>query len=236
MVRTINGMGKHAKKTAKNMENQMGHMPEFPDEGAPTAPDADRRVGKRYTTVLKIGRAIFGKKDQLCLVRNFSQGGLKIDLPHEPHPDDRVTIELRSDRVLHGTVRWAHDHASGIQLDDPLRSEDILDNKAPSPLLRRRPRAPRFHRNELARIDYQGAQFNGAVADISLQGVCIESRPVGRRGEHVVLHIGGLPPRSAIVRWVGGGRMGFSFERPWSFAELADWLDAHEQPGDGTPD
>lgn len=206
----------------------MGYASDFPEEEAPPPPEADRRSGARYVTVMKVGRAIIDGRDQLCLIRNFSSGGLKIDVPRTLHPDTPISIELRSDRVLHGTVRWSREHDAGIQVDGEVPAEHLLDNKPPSALLRVRPRPPRFQRWAAVQIMYEGEEIHGTLVDISLQGACIEMSSIGRKDERIVLSIDGLPPRSAFIRWADHGRMGFHFERPWPFLELAIWLEEHD--------
>jgi len=206
----------------------MGYASDFPEEETPQSPETDRRTGARYVTVMKVGRAIIGERDQLCLIRNFSAGGLKIDVPQELKPDTPITIELRSDRIMHGTVRWARERDAGIQIDGEVPAEHLLDNKPPSTLLRIRPRPPRFQRWAAVQIMHEGEEIHSTLIDISLQGACIETAPIGRKDERVVLTIAGLPPRSAFVRWADHGRMGFHFERPWPFVDLASWLEAHD--------
>lgn len=209
----------------------MGYMDKFtpePEDGLSAQPVQERRSGERYVTVLKVGRAIVGDRDQLCLVRNFSSAGMKIHMPHDAAPDERVTIELRSDRVIHGTVRWSHEHSNGVEFDTPVRVEDILDKRPPSSVLRYRPRSPRFHRQSPARIEHESGVAEGTLTDISLQGACVELKETARMGDHVVFHIPGLPARAAQVRWVRGKSIGVHFERCWSFNELAAWLDEHD--------
>lgn len=214
----------------------MGYASDFPEEETPRPPEADRRTGARYVTVMKVGRAIIGERDQLCLIRNFSTGGLKIDVPRELETNTPITIELRSDRVMHGTVRWAREHDAGIQIEGEVPAEHLLDNKPPSALLRIRPRAPRFQRWAPVQIMYEGEEVYGTLVDISLQGACIETHPVGRKDDRVVLTIAGLPPRSAFIRWADHGRMGFHFERPWPFIDLANWLEDHATGPDQAAD
>jgi PilZ domain len=209
-------------------DRTMTYIGKIIPEGNGTEPAQDRRGGARYVTVLKVGRAIVGNRDKLCLVRNCSTDGMKIDLPGDVKPDERVTIELRSDRIIHGTVRWSQDHSSGIEFDEPVKVEDILDKLPAHSVLRHRARLPRFARRERIDLEHESGTAPGVLTDISLHGLCIEGGPACRPGDRVVVHIPDLPPRSATVRWVSGGRMGLHFERPWPFNELALWIDSHD--------
>lgn len=207
----------------------MGYIETFPFGDGPFDQTGceDRRSGERYVSVLKICRAIIGDHDQLCMVRNISSKGMKIELPGHAAPGDRVTIELRSDRILHGTIRWWQTHACGIELDDQVNLDEMLDNKPPSSLLRCRPRSPRFVRSAALSIEHSGGKNEGMVYDISLQGICAEIPFSGRIGDRVVATVEGLPARSALVRWIRDKRLGLHFERSWPFTELALWLDSY---------
>jgi hypothetical protein len=109
--------------------------------------EEDRRHGsERYVTVLKVGRAVVDGQDQLCLVRNMSREGAKLDIYHEVQKDQKITIELRSDRVVTGTVRWVGDHAAGIEFDDPVDVSDMLQARPQRSVLRKLPRSPAFSR------------------------------------------------------------------------------------------
>ena len=214
----------------------MNYAADFPEKETPHTPETDRRTRVNQMTVMKVGRAIIGERDQLCLIRNFSDGGLRLDAPGQLEANTPITIELRSDRVMHGTVRWAHNRDAGVQIDGEIPTEHLLDNKPPSALLRVRPRRPRFQRWAAVQIMLENGESRGTLIDISLQGACIEMAPLGRKDDRVVLSIDGLPPRSAFIRWAEHGRMGFHFERPWPFAELANWLEERDAgPEHDTP-
>lgn len=214
----------------------MDYASDFPEEETPHTPETDRRKRINQVTVMKVGRAIIGERDQLCLIRNFSDGGLKLDAPSQLKADTPITIELRSDRVMHGTVRWASGHDAGVQIDGKVPAEHLLDNKPPSALLRVRPRRPRFQRWAPVQIMQEDMENHGTLIDISLHGASIEMAAIGRKDDRVVLSIDGLPPRSAFIRWAEHGRMSFHFERPWSYQELANWLEERDSgPEHDTP-
>lgn len=209
---------------------RMGFLSIFSvDDAEPHEPvRLERRSGERFVTVMKVGRAIVGDRDRLCIIRNFSSRGLKIDLPGiDAQTSGRVTIELRTDRVMHGVVRWSRDHASGIELDEPIHADAVLDNRLSSPLLRNKPRPPRFLRSAPARIRIEGVYHDTTISDVSVQGACVEGPPFARVGSHVVVHIDGLPARSARVIWAGPQRSGVHFERVMPIADLAMWLETH---------
>lgn len=188
----------------------------------------DRRAAERYVTVLKVGKAIIDGHDQLCLVRNMSQKGMKVMLPHGVRNDQRVDIELRSDRVIHGTVRWTDENVAGVEFDEPLSIDEILQHRHVRSVLRKAPRAPRFDRHEFVNVEFSDSKIDARMVNISLHGICIDLDHVLRVGELAVIRIKDLPARTAHVQWVGNHMAGLHFELPLSFAELANWLDEHD--------
>lgn len=193
-------------------------------------PTDDRRRGsQRYVTVLKVGRAVVDGQDQLCLVRNMSREGAKLDIYHEVTKDQRITVELRSDKVVSGTVRWVGEHAAGIEFDEPVEVSDLLQHKSGRGVLRKLPRAPRFLAEATVTLDHDNGKIEGRLINISLHGLCMEASQRIRADEHVIARIDGLPGRSGGVRWTNGNLIGLHFDMPMGFSELARWLEAHQR-------
>lgn len=195
----------------------------------PTTSQQDRRKGsERYVTVLKIGRAVVNGQDQLCLIRNMSAEGAKLELSDSVDADQKIQLELRSDRVVSGTVRWSGDKAVGIQFDEPVNVQDLLNTPPARSILRKLPRGPRFEAEGRVQIDQDGGHtFSGQVVNISLHGLCAEAGAGLKVEERVVVRIIGLPPRRATVRWTQDDMVGLHFENSLGFNELAQWLRDH---------
>ncbi|MEZ5655535.1 MAG: PilZ domain-containing protein [Sphingobium sp.] len=189
----------------------------------------DRRRGsQRYVTVLKVGRAVVDGQDQLCLVRNMSREGARLDIYHGVTKDQRITVELRSDKVVNGTVRWVGDHAAGIEFDEPVEVGDLLQPKSHRGVLRKLPRAPRFLANANVTLERETGVTKGKLINISLHGLCMESEERVKSEERVIIRIDGLPGRSAAIRWKAENTIGLHFDMPMGFSELARWLETHQ--------
>lgn len=195
-------------------------------EGVPVSQE-ERRLDERFVTVLKVGRAVINGHDQLCLIRNMSRQGAKVDVRHPLTVDERVTIELRSDKVVSGTVRWSGDHVAGILFDKPVDVDDLLKPRQTRSVLRRLPRAPRFLCDGIAYLEQEESVSHGVVSNISLHGACIETELKAKIEDHMTVRIEGLPPRAAAVRWVAPHLLGVHFDLPMGYSDLARWLDAH---------
>lgn len=185
----------------------------------------DRRADPRHVTVLKVGRAIVHDHDALCLVRNMSDSGMQIQLREEVKPEEAISVELRSDRMVSGTVKWTRDSKSGIEFDRPVNTEEMLDQSpAPVGLTQYRPRAPRFGRVYDIKVGCTQGLLHAKLANISLNGGCIMTPHPFEMNQQISVYIPGLSPRQGTVRWISDGRMGVLFAEPWPFAELAAWL------------
>lgn len=184
----------------------------------------ERRLGRRHISVLRVGRVEWDGRDHLCVIRNISPGGLMFDCLNPPHIGQSLAVELRTDKKMHGVVRWVKDGGAGIEFDRPIEVERIL-NEMRSALLRVRPRAPRFMRRGTVKLIGEGEPINADIVDISMGGIsCRPNTPV-RMGEAIVASIEGLCATNAELRWRKGDVVGVRFEKqlPWRGFQL--WLD-----------
>ena len=185
----------------------------------------DRRLGPRHISVLRVGRTLWDGRDQLCVVRNLSAGGLMFECLHPPVIDQRVTVELRSDKQMTGIVRWAKGSAAGVEFDQTVNVEQILREERSS-LLRVRPRAPRFvRRGTVKLIAGESDPVFGDIIDISIGGLsCRTDQPL-RRGEPIVASIEGVGATNAELRWTKGDVAGIRFDKPLPWRAFQIWLD-----------
>ncbi|MFD1612485.1 PilZ domain-containing protein [Sphingomonas tabacisoli] len=185
---------------------------------------SERRTGERHISVLRVGRVIWDGNDQLCVVRNLSAGGLMFDCLYPPTIGQVVTLELRSDKQMIGTVRWVKGSAAGIAFDRPVNVEAILREERSS-LLRVRPRAPRFVRRGTIKLIGEGEPIMGDIIDISIGGLSCRSEEPLMRGEPIVVVLEGVGATNAEVRWVKGDAAGIRFDKPLPWRAFQEWLD-----------
>lgn len=200
------------------MNSALAFQPHMLDD-----PD-DRRTGPRHISVLRVARGEWDGRDQLCVVRNISEGGLMFECLHPPVVGQQLAIELRSDKQMQGVVRWARDNMVGVELDCPIEVTRMLREERGS-LLRVRPRAPRFVRRGALRLIVEGETIAGETIDISISGVsCRIDEPL-QRGQPLVAAVGDIPATNALVRWTKGDVAGISFEKPLPWRPFQLWLD-----------
>ena len=185
---------------------------------------ADRRSGVRYISVLRVGRAVWEERDQLCVVRNVSPNGLMFECLHPPDVGQTLVIELRSDKRMSGTVRWTKNGNTGVELDEPI-NVDIMLREDRGSLLRVRPRMPRFVRRGTVKLIGEDEPVMADIVDIASGGVrCRPELPV-RMGEPLVASIEGLCATNAEVRWRKGDVVGLRFEKQLPWRQFQQWLD-----------
>lgn len=189
----------------------------------------ERREGSRHISVFRVGRIVTDRGDQLCVLRNLSSGGAMIEMNQPPIVGARVQIDLRSDRMFMATVRWTRQRESGVQFDQPIDVEAVLREERQS-ILRQQPRAPRFRRVGQARIVGSTGVSQGAISNISINGVAVLTPMVFQRDEPVIVSIDGLGATHAFARWSSNGETGLKLNSPLSYRALADWLDKHPVP------
>lgn len=174
--------------------------------------------------MLRVGRLLCGDVDQLCVVRNISTGGLMLECLHAPAVGELLQVELRSDKVMQGVVRWSRDGAAGVQFDKDINVEQMLKEERSS-LLRVRPRQPRFVRRGVVKLIGEEEPIAGDIVDISISGLsCRIGQPV-RRGVPIVAVLEGVGATNAEVRWARGDMIGVRFEKPLPWRPFQQWLD-----------
>lgn len=184
----------------------------------------ERRTGNRHISVFRVGRLVDDGGDQICVIRNISAGGVMIESNRVPSIGSRVVVDLRSDRGLPATVRWVRDREAGVQFDTPIDVAAILREERPS-ILRMHPRAPRFVRQGRVKVIGTTNTSEGAITNISINGLGVRTPVRFARDEPVIVSIDGLGAARAAVRWWENQEMGLKLQTPLSYRLLADWLD-----------
>lgn len=188
----------------------------------------ERRAGNRHISVLRVGRLVHDGRDQLCVVRNVSEGGMMVEAGRTPPVGSVITVELRSDKRLNASVRWTRGQDAGVMFDAPVDLAWLLKEERHS-ILRTQPRAPRFARRGHARVIATECVDEGAIANISINGVAVHTSTVFARDEPVVVSLEGLGAAHASVRWSRPGETGLHLVTPLAYRTLAEWLEVRAE-------
>jgi hypothetical protein len=188
---------------------------------APQPPE--RRRATRHLTILRVGALIGANGRELCLIRNISAGGLMAHV-YSNHPlGSAVTIELKSNQSVPGTVVWADQANLGIEFNTPIDVEEMLSNQAALET-GWRPRLPRVEVDRLATLRCGARLYGVNTRDISQGGVKVETDQPLEVGREIVLTMEKFRPVAGVVRWCQGGLAGIAFNNLIPFHELMEWL------------
>jgi hypothetical protein len=209
--------------------------PPLPEEDTTSsafiAAQADRRQGQRLITILRVGKMICARNQELCLIRNISEGGLMAHV-YSPHDvGDRVVIELKSDHCVTGTIGWVQDDNVGIVFDERIDVTEILRNRGPEG--GRKARAPRLDVRGYARLRIGADTWRVEVSDLSQGGAKVKVDGYLPLDEDAVVTIDGLRPVKAVIRWQEDEYVGLEFLPLIPLDELVHWLDLRRERDHG---
>lgn len=200
-----------------------GAMPEPHGHGEQV--EERRSPGPRHMSILRVGKVVTKRGEDLCLIRNISCGGLMARVYTKLEVGQHVIFELRADKRLPGIVRWTRDDAAGIQFDTLIDVDAVLADKEGS--ADHRPRAPRLSKPCKATLRVGAHYHRVIVRDVSQGGVKIALDDELAVGAEVVLTMEGFRAVAGIVRWSRDGHAGIAFNQVIAYPELTGWLKDH---------
>jgi hypothetical protein len=188
----------------------------------------DRRTGERQISVLINAGIVHDGKDALCRIRNLSSGGVMVESSLSLAMDDRVTLQLRSGRMVEGVIRWIGEGRAGIAFSDPHASEMVTERLASGALATSPIGYPLFERQAWAQVIADHKRVRARIARISPSGITVEDGH-DWRNEHVFsISIEGLGDH--LARRVDGDasesdeEMHLIFVQPLHYRAFEDWL------------
>jgi hypothetical protein len=190
----------------------------------------ERRNDQRHMTILRVGKMISEEAQELCLIRNISSGGLKARVYTAKQVGQPVSVELKSNQEIAGTVQWVKESEVGVRFNERV---DVAALLASDPVVTRgmRPRPPRVHLPTLAILRLRSELWGIGIQDISQGGAKIEIDQRLHIGDEVVIVVGDFRPLHATVRWVRAGTAGVEFKQMIPYSELATWLSSISREG-----
>lgn len=183
----------------------------------------ERRNDERHIKILRVGILVVDGRRELCLIRNLSAGGLMAHLYSNMHPGQRVTVELKTNQQVSGTVVWVRDANAGVAFDTQVDIGELLANP---PVLDNgwRARSPRVEIERLATLRADGRTLWVNVRDISQSGVKVETDEPLAVGSDVVVTLDSFRALAGVVRWQAGSSAGIAFNGLIPLRELIDWI------------
>lgn len=181
----------------------------------------------RIVTTLLVGKLMCERTvQQICRIRNISATGMLVESPLSLARDNQVSVELRSGEKLEGRVAWAEPGRAGVQFNAPIEVDRVLSEarsgvRAGEAAM---PRAPRFDVHFPARLIHLGRGMEVLIENISQTGARLRLSGPATLDHQITLHVPGLTPRHAHVRWSIEDEVGIAFVETISYNELSAWL------------
>lgn len=172
--------------------------------------------------LLPMAKLIADYTQLLCRVRNISAGGLVAEAMSALPVGTAVQVELGMLQRIPARVVWTRDATLGIKFDADADLRAIFSNRPTRSGYR--PRPPRLE-IECGATVRLGRYFHKVqVRDISLGGIKVALAVPDCAGRNVVVTADSLHPVKGAVRWHKDNYAGIVFDKPLTFAELAEWL------------
>lgn len=194
----------------------------------------DQRLKPRKTrlkTVMLVARVLAGDRDDLCRVRNISEGGMCIVTLAPLRVAQQIRIEFKNGMTIEPTVKWVGKEEAGLQFNEPIEIEQLLaaPNASAGNPLARIPRGPRLSAQCPVALRRQGHIGSGTLENISQGGAQLRSAVHVEIDDMLQIIVPGLGSIKATVRRVSGTSAGLTFCDKLGFSELATWLAGEER-------
>ena len=212
------------RKSGRNGNSQMESAFESTTVSLSTAVPrpVERREEERVSAMLRIGKLVDAAgTQQLIRIKNMSAGGVMAIVTHAPAIEDRVQIELSSQKIP-GSVVWTRGDLVGVKFDQNVDLGELLAGRKPRLGFRARP--PRLEIACKASVRVGKVYYTVDVHDISLGGMKVEPIEEYCVGKKVVVVVESLRPIKGEIRWFSERRAGIVFDKPLEFDELSEWV------------
>jgi hypothetical protein len=194
--------------------------------GTAAASIKDRRGDERVLTVFRLAK-LLGTREEFCLIRNVSSGGLKLEVFSPKVVGEALSIEFGDNLPHVATVRWVDGDFIGVAFDEPI---DVAETLAKvSPPGRRKSRPLRLLIELEAVLVIQGSRHQCRVSDISQGGAKIVTASRLNVAEQGILEVEWLGKIPATIQWTRGDSAGIAFGDPVPYRTLASWVSGHSR-------
>jgi hypothetical protein len=189
---------------------------------ASARPPEERRRSIRHATVMQVAKIRFGyRREELCMLRDISPEGLKVEIYVDVEVGAHVEIELRTGHTIGGRVAWAERRIIGVAFDESMPMSAMLAHCSFDERLGTL-RPPRLKVNMHGVLRFGGQEKVVHIGNISQAGLQItapDPLPVGPCS----ISLPGLAPRPASIRWWRERQAGLLLAEPFDFTQFAEW-------------
>ena len=184
--------------------------PEMLEDGS------DSREKDRFALLIRSAKLTSDLGEFLCIVRDVSEGGVKLRLFHALPPRDSYRLELSSLHTFEVEPVWTKGDLAGFRFPQPINIPDFIGESSNFPK-----RALRLNLNTPATIRVDGIAFPAAIRDLSREGLRIETQLALALDQKVTVEAANFATRTGIVRWRKSPAYGVALQNLLSFEALA---------------
>lgn len=179
--------------------------------------EREQRSAPRFTSVLRTAKLLSAKGEFVCVMRDISSSGVKLQCFHLPPGDAAMALELPNGKILEIEPVRQEGLEASFRFTQEVPIETLT--KDVWPLKRRQLRL-----NIMLPVTIRTVLGGGAPAithNMSRQGCCIETDAALALAQPVLLAAPRLREVRAKVRWRRNGRYGLVFDDTFSLRDFA---------------
>jgi hypothetical protein len=181
---------------------------------------AERRADTRSRSVLALGKIVSGGREHICIVRDISAGGLKVEMVVPLDIGTYVIVEMLGLNPTPARIAWRVEGQVGLAFSVPQDFDRMCRRGADGD--GSLARGPRFTIDRVAKLAANLRIQTVSVSNISAGG----ARLTGTIGlaANMPVHLTLQPgqPLAGYVRWVEGDAAGISFTPALDMRTLLD--------------
>jgi hypothetical protein len=190
--------------------------PSAAGRAAMAAADAESRVAKRYTPLIRTAKITGEAGEFLCVVSDISATGVSVRLFHPIPRDGALKLEMPNGEQLPIEPVWEQDGRAGFRFAAPVDLSLVLAGHSKWPK-----RPIRLNLDMPATLAGLTGRFDATIKNISLQGAQVECGARLAIDQRLRLSSKVLPEIVTKVRWRNGKFYGLIFDNTFQFDDLA---------------
>jgi hypothetical protein len=190
--------------------------PSAAGQAAMALADAELRVAKRYTPLIRTAKITGVAGEFLCVVSDISATGVSVRLFHPLPRDGALKLEMPNGEELPIEPVWEQEGRAGFRFASPIDLSRALAGHGKWPK-----RPIRLNLDMPATLAGLTGRFDATIKNISLQGAQVECAARLAIDQRLRLSSKVLPEIVTKVRWRNGRYYGLIFDNTFQFADLA---------------
>ena len=195
-------------------------MTEMHDNGPQNAGSSETnhklREKNRFALLIRSAKLKCELGEFLCIVRDVSEGGVKLRLFHPLPPCDAFQIELSSRQSFEIQPVWTKGDLSGFSFASTVDVAEFISERSQFPK-----RALRLELNAPAIVRTSAGAFSATICDLSREGARIETQVALALEQKVTLEAAHFTSRVGTIRWRKTPTYGVALQNLLSFESLA---------------